>query len=169
MALFISTDHRPLFQDRLSRVSILDEYRRPDAEILGLDPSQTEALYAALTREMVVIQGPPGTGKTFLGLKIVRVLLHNKSHWVGSMKPEPAPILIICYTNHALDQFLEGISSFTSEIVRIGGQSKSEAMQKFALREWRTRAATMRTRPGKLMHWQREIRAKLMEKKRLLI
>ena len=36
----------------------------PDAETLRLDPSQANALYAALTRKLVVIQGPPGTGKT---------------------------------------------------------------------------------------------------------
>lgn len=153
-------------QDYLSRVPILERYHRPDAEALGLDPSQTEALYAALTQKLVVIQGPPGTGKTFLGLKIVQALLHNKKYWVGTLKPEPVPILVICFTNHALDQFLEGISKFTSQIVRIGGQSKNEAMQKYALREWRIRASTMRTRPGKLMHWQREARDKLFEKKR---
>lgn len=28
-----------------------------------LDPSQIEALKAALTREIALIQGPPGTGK----------------------------------------------------------------------------------------------------------
>ncbi len=34
------------------------------------------------------------------------------------------PILIVCYTNHALDQFLNHILTFTdiSDIVRIGGR-----------------------------------------------
>jgi superfamily II DNA or RNA helicase len=91
----------------LSQVAILDEHL-PDAKTLGLDPSQAGALYAALTRKLVVIQGPPGTGKTYLGLKIVQALLHNKKYWVGVEKPQPSPILVICYTNHALDQFLEG-------------------------------------------------------------
>ena len=151
----------------LSHVPILDNYHRPDADILGLDPSQAEALYAALTQKLVVIQGPPGTGKTFLGLKIVQVLLQNKAYWIRTaLNSDPAPILVICLTNHALDQFLEGISKFTSQIARIGGQSKSEAMQRFALREWKMRAVTNRTRPGKLMHWQREARAQLNEKKR---
>lgn len=43
------------------------------------------------------------------------------------------PILVICYTNHALDQFLEGIYDFCgneeSKIVRIGGRSKSEKLK----------------------------------------
>ena len=65
----------------------------PDAETLGLDPSQANALYAALTRKLVVIQGPPGTGKTYLGLKIVQTLLHNRKYWA---KPQPTPILVIC-------------------------------------------------------------------------
>lgn len=154
-------------QRQLSNVPILDRYDCPGPDTLGLDPSQTEALYTALTHKLAVIQGPPGTGKTFLGLKVVQVLLKNKKYWIGtSAKPEQAPILVICFTNHALDQFLEGISKFTNSIVRIGGQSKSEAMQKFGLKEWRIRAATMRTRPAKLMHWQREARAKLDDQKR---
>jgi superfamily II DNA or RNA helicase len=71
----------------------------------------------ALTRKVAVIQGPPGTGKTFPGLKIVQVLLKNSQFWrpaqhqqsAGKPKAKkPSPILVICYTNHALDQFLEG-------------------------------------------------------------
>jgi superfamily II DNA or RNA helicase len=88
-------------------VSILGQ-SLPDAETLELDPSQAEALYAALTRKLVLIQGPPGTGKTYLGLKIVQALLDNRKYWVGVKKHQPPPILVICYTNHALDQFLEG-------------------------------------------------------------
>jgi len=56
-----------------------------------LDFGQCKGLIAALTREMglvqgkdytyfqLLIQGPPGTGKTYLGVEIVKVLLHNKS------------------------------------------------------------------------------------------
>ena len=136
----------------------------PDAGTLGLDPSQADALYAALTRKLVVIQGPPGTGKTYLGLKIVHTLLRNRTYWV---KPQPTPIIVICYTNHALDQFLEGIMKFTQKIVRIGGQSKCEALAPFSLREWRKNAATLRTRPGQYRHWLYEARNKMMETKRL--
>lgn len=38
------------------------------------------------------------------------------------------PILIVCYTNHALDQFLQHILTFVGleKIVRVGGRSKDE-------------------------------------------
>ncbi|KAG5881475.1 hypothetical protein JTB14_026532 [Gonioctena quinquepunctata] len=78
----------------------------------GLNTSQAKALHGALNRELVVIQGPPGTGKTFLGLKIVKELLENSSSWKSS-----GPIIVVCFTNHALDQFLEGIIPLTSKIV----------------------------------------------------
>lgn len=44
------------------------------------------------------------------------------------------PILIVCYTNHALDQFLEGMLKFTQRIVRVGGQSRSEVLKNYNLR-----------------------------------
>jgi hypothetical protein len=45
-------------------------------------------------------------------------------------------ILCVCYTNHALDQFLEHLCDNGEEkIVRIGGRSKSEKLQRFNLRD----------------------------------
>jgi hypothetical protein len=57
-------------------------------------------------------------------LKVVEAMLHNQrtAGWDG-------PIVVLCYTNHALDQFLEGIHGFEKNVVRIGSRSKSEAMQ----------------------------------------
>lgn len=153
-------------QRSLKHVSIFDEYKLPNAEVLGLDPSQTKALYSALTRKLVVIQGPPGTGKTYLGLKIVQALLKNEKYWVGVEKPNPTPILVICYTNHALDQFLEGIMKFTKNIVRIGGQSKCEALEPFSLREWKKQATVLRKRPAQYRSWLYEARNMLAETKR---
>jgi hypothetical protein len=49
-----------------------------------------------------------GTGKTFLGVKIAELLLYNRSVWCPS-GTENIPILMVCQTNHALDQFLEHI------------------------------------------------------------
>ena len=41
---------------------------------------------------------------------------------------------MVCYTNHALDQFLEEIQEFHPRgIVRVGGRSQSEAMQRCSL------------------------------------
>lgn len=98
----------------------------PTAITTVMDHSQLEAFKRALCCEFAIIQGPPGTGKTFLGLKVIRALLAN-SEVVA--KNAAGPILVICYTNHALDQFLEGIMAFEENIVRIGGRSKSEKLK----------------------------------------
>ncbi|TGO88166.1 hypothetical protein BPOR_0179g00040 [Botrytis porri] len=87
-----------------------------------LDRGQSEALLAALLREFCHIQGPPGTGKSFLGVKLVKVLLSCQTAKLG-------PIIIVCYTNHALDQFLEHlVQSGIEKVIRIGGQSKSKIL-----------------------------------------
>ncbi|XP_071786066.1 NFX1-type zinc finger-containing protein 1-like [Asterias amurensis] len=106
-------------------VSILDPQSWPTAEALHLDESQKAAVQAALTKEFAIIQGPPGTGKTYIGLKIIEILLYNTP-----TTPDASPILVVCYTNHALDQFLEGILNFGEEnLVRVGGRSKSEVLE----------------------------------------
>lgn len=112
----------------------------PSCTELGFDESQRQALKAALTNDLVVIQGPPGTGKTFLGLKIAGALLENSVIWNFDHK---TPILVICFTNHALDQFLEGIleNGLTNNLIRIGGRSKSELLHSFNLKERRRSAA----------------------------
>lgn len=103
----------------------------PSEAELGLDSSQRRALRSALTRELAIIQGPPGTGKTFIGLKIVQILLHNSHIWKA--KDNPTPILVVCFTNHALDQFLEGMTSFTKSIVRVGSRTQSEKIDEFQI------------------------------------
>ncbi|CAH1269018.1 ZNFX1 [Branchiostoma lanceolatum] len=119
-------------------VPILREDMWPSADALHLDESQYRAVKMALTKEFSVIQGPPGTGKTYIGLKIVQALLENKNVWMRNqdlMNSPTRPILVVCYTNHALDQFLEGISEFhPKDIVRVGGQSRSEKMEQFNLK-----------------------------------
>ena len=80
--------------------------------------------------------------------QIANVLLHNKAKWdtgtelLGDdmderlLLSERRPILVVCLTNHALDQFLEGIHKFHPKgIVRIGGRSKSEVMRTCSLSE----------------------------------
>ena len=82
----------------------------PDRESLGFNESQMRAFKLALTKEFAVIQGPPGTGKTYVGLKIAQALLENNSLWNNNEKK--SPLLMVSYTNHALDQFLEGLLPF---------------------------------------------------------
>ncbi|EEB87724.1 hypothetical protein MPER_14830, partial [Moniliophthora perniciosa FA553] len=65
----------------------------------GLDPSQCEAMVDVLTREVALIQGPPGTGKSFTGKEILRVLFANKIR----------PVVLIAFTNHALDHMLRSV------------------------------------------------------------
>lgn len=75
-------------------------------------------------------------------LQIANVLLHNKSKWDFNRRSQRKnhPILIVCYTNHALDQFLEGIHQFHPKgIVRIGGRSQSEIMKECSLSELKHR------------------------------
>lgn len=62
-----------------------------------------------------------GTGKTFIGLEILTALVRNTDE----------QILVICYTNHALDQFLTGVLAITEDIVRMGNQSKNELLDKY--------------------------------------
>ena len=112
----------------LQAVAILNRSSWPSAAVMRMDESQAKALKSALTQEFAVIQGPPGTGKTYVGLKIVQALLQNQQGWRAG---EKKPILIVCYTNHALDQFLEGILEFHEDgIVRVGGRSQSDEIKK---------------------------------------
>lgn len=104
-------------------INIKDTSTWPSHDVLKLNESQLDALKNSLTRKFTVIQGPPGTGKTFMGLEIISTLLQNTD----------AQILIVSYTNHALDQFLTGILKHTDSIVRIGNQSRNELLDRFNL------------------------------------
>ena len=141
-------------------VSILRKDTWPPADLLHLDASQYEAIHTALTKEFVITQGPPGTGKTYIGLKIVKALLHNKDLWskdpLTGLK-DLRPMLIVCYTNHALDQFLEGIVKFyKGDVLRVGGRSNSEALKPFGLHNFRQRFRHARTVPAHIFHARRD-------------
>ncbi|KAK3584660.1 hypothetical protein CHS0354_001239 [Potamilus streckersoni] len=135
---FFSVGSRPA-----KDVKILDRSSWPPAGLLQLNCSQYEAVISALTKEFAIAQGPPGTGKTYIGLKIVKALLYNRDVWsknpdIGN--PDPRPMLVVCYTNHALDQFLEGIYKFyKGDVVRVGSRSTSEILQKCMLKNFRGR------------------------------
>lgn len=137
--------------------NVLDCQQWPVAKSVELDQSQLDAIRQALTQEIAIIQGPPGTGKTYIGLKIVEALLRNRKVWDPCGQ---SPILVMCYTNHALDQFLQGIlsirlpeeesendendlikrlrkasiepvKSVVPKIVRVGGRCQNEAINEF--------------------------------------
>ena len=132
---------------------VLDKVQWSSASMVELDASQLKAIQMALTQEIAVIQGPPGTGKTYIGIKIVEALLGNRRVWDPNSE---SPILVMCYTNHALDQFLEGILDIDiadndkshvfppqksqtkkPKIVRIGGGCKNEKIEPLNIKEVR--------------------------------
>ncbi|RYP89995.1 hypothetical protein DL770_003898 [Monosporascus sp. CRB-9-2] len=81
-----------------------------------MDSSQLESLLGALEQRLSVIQGPPGTGKSFIGAHIVECLYSNSKQRV----------MVIAYTNHALDQFLEELMDAgipQSSMIRLGSKS----------------------------------------------
>ncbi|OBZ78261.1 NFX1-type zinc finger-containing protein 1 [Grifola frondosa] len=70
-----------------------------NSEPLKLDKSQASSLLSSLKQRVSLIQGPPGTGKSFIGALLAKAL-HDFTEEI---------ILVVCYTNHALDQFLEDL------------------------------------------------------------
>lgn len=121
-----------------------------------LNLSQLYALRHALTSEFAIIQGPPGTGKTFTGLRIAHCLLVNKQLWNSQ---QDTPMLVVCYTNHALDQFMQGLINYGHEkIIRVGGRL-CEEMQQYSLKEavQKFRATARRNGTHKYLRYIRTI------------
>ncbi|KAF4954475.1 hypothetical protein FGADI_5254 [Fusarium gaditjirri] len=93
-----------------------------------LQGAQLRSFIHGISSNLALIQGPPGTGKSFLGALILLTILRlSKSR-----------ILVLSYTNHALDQFLEdlmniGISS--DQMVRLGSKF-TDATKPTLLREY---------------------------------
>ncbi|GAB4814482.1 hypothetical protein N2152v2_001528 [Parachlorella kessleri] len=131
---------------RLSSVDLLSPDSFPGdslAALTSFDTSQIQALKAGLTQAVPLIQGPPGTGKTFLALKLVQVLVANQA--------AEGPTLVECLTNHALDQFLEGLVAMGIQgIVRVGSRSQSTVLGPLNLFE-KTKGAQSRSQ-GFLLH-----------------
>ena len=75
-----------------------------------LNPSQKEAMDAALKRKLTIIQGPPGTGKTHTA---VATLAHLAREGRG-------PILATAESNVAVDNLLEGLLEAGIRAVRTG-------------------------------------------------
>eukprot|EP00804_Cyclotella_cryptica_P021863 CCRYP_000836-RA/>CCRYP_000836-RA protein AED:0.40 eAED:0.12 QI:0/0/0/0.5/1/1/6/0/1669 len=95
-------------------------------ESTSLDKSQATALNQALSSRVALIQGPPGTGKTFIGGLVAQMIRDNSDE----------SILCVCYTNHALDQFLHHmLKRGEKHLVRIGGRTKSQELKRYELRE----------------------------------
>lgn len=101
-----------------------------------LDDAQALALYRSLSRDLALVQGPPGTGKSFVGVALIRVLLENKRTEALRAGADLGPIVVVTYTNHALDQTLEHLhAAGVKQIVRMGAGSKSDVLKDCNLRE----------------------------------
>jgi hypothetical protein len=94
------------------------------------DPSQLAAVEAALRTRVALVQGPPGTGKTHVGVVIANAILASSPS---------TTILTMCYTNHALDNFLEALLDsgvHPDKITRIGSEAKvSDRLKQCCLSE----------------------------------
>lgn len=141
----------------LEEFNVLNDNEWPNKDKFKFDEMQYKAFKASLTNELTVIQGPPGTGKTFIGLKIIETLITNLYNNTSKLTTADLetnkinkPIIVVCYTNHALDQFLEGILQFTTNVVRIGNQTKSEIIKNYSLKNIITRYN--KSVPKKLSH-----------------
>ncbi|KAK2762566.1 hypothetical protein FQN54_000739 [Arachnomyces sp. PD_36] len=83
---------------------------------INLDESQKRSLCMCLEQRVSLVQGPPGTGKSFIGALGAKILHDHTTQ----------KILVVCFTNHALDQFLEDLLKIgitPDNIVRLGGKS----------------------------------------------
>ena len=125
----ISSSDEPLllkpqihFEDQKVQRQILDALDRETT----LDEGQAVALCENLSRGLAFTQGPPGTGKTFLGVALTKALLTSRD------TNRSRPVLVVCTTNHALDNFLDDLyKDGIDKLVRLGGGSKEPWTEQF--------------------------------------
>ncbi|KAF4460762.1 NFX1-type zinc finger-containing 1 [Fusarium albosuccineum] len=95
---------------------------------ITLQGAQLDSFINGLSQKMALIQGPPGTGKSFLGALILVALLRLTD----------SRVLVLSYTNHALDQFMEDLMEIgvsADQMVRLGSKS-TEATKGTLLRAY---------------------------------
>lgn len=125
----------------------LDSYpdRKKDSD-LKVDHEQYIALKHSIPYDLTLVNGAPGTGKTHFARELLRVLV---------TKEKVEPIIVITFTNHALDSFLEGVVKSRenpdgfikpSQFTRYGGPPRTENLtildRRFKLEQ--NRGSTMR-------------------------
>ncbi|CDW91038.1 UNKNOWN [Stylonychia lemnae] len=119
------------FENSNKRLNFLEAINQ-SIKKANFDQNQANALNTCMFKELAIIQGPPGTGKTYVGEHFVRILMETKQFW----KKDKGPILLVCYTNHALDQFLNLIKKYTKNFVRIGGRSQDESLKNHSIQQF---------------------------------
>ncbi|KAM3507032.1 hypothetical protein MY10362_002023 [Beauveria mimosiformis] len=91
-----------LFKNLVQKLRTLSseaQVLRLGGQEFSLDEAQADALASIIEKPLAIIQGPPGTGKSYVGAIAAKLLLQVPR----------ARILVLSYTNHALDQFLEDL------------------------------------------------------------
>eukprot|EP00760_Papus_ankaliazontas_P035863 PhM_4_TR8054/c0_g1_i1/m.30623 len=110
---FVPPKYRPAY------AQLVQQMRRA----LTLDAGQDKAMSELDSRGVLLVQGPPGTGKSFLGCRCVeavtsfRIRLHNGllenmvdvTCDMDFTEHHIAPVLVVTYKNHALDEFLSDV------------------------------------------------------------
>lgn len=135
-AYFTSAGHKTVYLTRKPTVQLTiggaDDAPWPTqhATMLGFNAGQLAAVQHALTNRVALIQGPPGTGKSFVGQHIAGLLCQNTA----------LRIVVISYTNLALDQFLHDLVRTGYDncrnVVRMGGQCTNTALKPYVLRQY---------------------------------
>ncbi len=123
-----TADTRILYGDKGEKEELLLDAIEKGPQSSMLDSSQHQALVNALSNKVAIVQGPPGTGKTFIGMKLIELIL--------SMSTAPtSPILVLTSKNHALDEFMKDLmQKFPGDVARIGGQCQDPMVQECTLR-----------------------------------
>lgn len=89
---------------------ISGKFLRVEPLDVALNPSQAEAMKAAMSRRLTIIQGPPGTGKTHTAVATLAQLAREGR----------GPILATAESNVAVDNLLEGLLDHGIRAIRIG-------------------------------------------------
>ena len=152
----VSSVYKELFGGCQRRISppTFDPWESESWNNTQFDESQRCAILQCLSRQVSLIQGPPGTGKSFVGSQVVNILLQNQNILNSKLK---LPILVICYTNSALDQFLEILLKFTCKIIRIGSRSKSVSLENHNLQVLKSYAAQNMMRKQSVYEQEKEL------------
>lgn len=85
-----------------------------------------ESLTRALSVALIIVCSVAGTGKTHVGVQLAKTILANtvpQSPLVQPARQRIGAILVVCFTNHALDAYPEELlDAGIKNIGRVGGR-----------------------------------------------
>lgn len=108
-------------------VRVLDRRNWPVSESSDLEP-----LRHALTAEVALLKSPPGSEPVRVAQRLLRALVDNRAT-VWKQRPlAAAPVLVLCHSDAALDDFLSGVVEHATA-VRVGGRCTRPALDRYDL------------------------------------